>query len=53
MISLEATNGMGHVSNTLQVLTARTLKDYFTDDHSELNYVDDFTGTNGAMGFGL
>jgi hypothetical protein len=50
MVSLEATNGMSHVSGTLQGMVASTIGDYFSDDHSELNYVDDSPRTDGPMG---
>ena len=50
MVSLEATNGMSHVSSTLQGLVASSLRDYFADDHSELNYVDDSPRTDGPVG---
>lgn len=50
MVSLEATNGISHVSGALHGLAASSLRDYIADDHSELNYVDDSPRTDGPVG---
>lgn len=47
MVSLEATQGMDHVSDALQGIVRHTLGDYFRDYHSQAADVNYSTRTDG------